>query len=57
MLLDIRIKPVVFILNKKKLYRTLDKVLYVCKDHLIHEESMYNGNSCHDIASYYSNKT
>jgi hypothetical protein len=43
--------------TKNNLYRTIEEVLYVRKDYSIHEEPMFNGNSCHAVAGYYSSET
>jgi len=57
MLLDKSTKMVAFTLKLKIYLRPPEKLLYVCIDHVIHEEPMYNVNSCHAVASYYSSVT
>ena len=56
MMLDISIKPSAFILKQKMLYRKIEGVLYVYKGYPIPEEPIYNGNSCHAVASYDSSE-
>ena len=58
MLLDIRIKFIVFIFSKKKyLSPPLDEVLCVYKYYLIHEQPVFNSYSSHAEASCYSSET